>query len=416
MMLSVEKPQLCQEILRFPGGIHCVCLNNESLPRVILKLPANFLLPIKVNNGFNIYVTPVELSGEASLGLMCAFFEDADSPLVSWRLLDSSDETQDLLYALTKHEALVHLFDDQNRELLGYRAGIDVPLMAKARLDHVKYPIFTHENVHSAHEQAMSWFGLRNEQDDAEAIQIRFKESLFPDDLAILDMRPDRYQYHGSKGYGFTSLERTDPGRHQEVDIINLLQRVFRSNQIYHAPKRHYDNEEIADVIVITDTSCLIVQAKDSPNTVQTLNRTLERKRRVSAHMLNSALNQLSGAINYIDKTRPLRMLVENKEVSIDLSNRNVLSLAVVRELFVDMYDEYSNALFNFFDQINLPCIALDYAELHSYTTFCKSEEAFLGAYFQVFDNARQLKTFPRLRFGVNDVNTLLRDQGKSET
>lgn len=415
MMLSVEKPQLCKEILRFPGGIHCVCLNDESLPRVILKLPANFLLPIKVNNGFNIYTTPVELSGEATLGLMCAFFEDADSPLVSWRLLDSSDETQDLLYAFTKHEVLVHLFDDQNRELLGYRAGIDVPLMAKARLDHIKYPTFTHENVHSAHEQAMAWFGLRSEQDDAEAIQIRFKESLFPDDLAVLDMRPDLYQYHGSKGYGFTSLERTDPGCHQEVDIINLLQRVFRSDQIYHAPKRHYDNEEIADVIVITDTSCLIMQAKDSPNTEQTLNRTLERKRRVSTHMLTSALKQLSGAVNYIDRTRPLRMIIEDKEISIDISNRNVLSLAVVRELFVDMYDEYSQALFKFFDQISLPCIALDYPELHNYTSFCKSEEAFLGAYFQVFDNARRLQSFPRLRFGVNDVENLLSDQSESE-
>jgi len=81
----------------------------------------------------------------------------------------------------------------------------------------------------------------------------------------------------------------------------------------------------------------------------------------------------------------------------------------VVRELFVDMYDKYSEALFNFFDEINLPCIALDYGELHEYTTFCRDEASFLGAYFQVFDKARELDSFPRLRFGVRDVEELWR-------
>ncbi|MFK1438037.1 hypothetical protein ACIU0H_30880 [Pseudomonas aeruginosa] len=414
MMLSIEKPELCQEILAFPGGIHCIRLSGESTPRIILKLPANYLLPMKVNKGFKIYAVPVDVSGNSSVGLMCAFFEDADSPLVCWRLLDSSDETRVLLHALTKHEVLVHLFDDQNRELLGYRAKIDLPLMAKVRLEHARFPDFTHESFHVAHEQATAWFGLRNVQDDDEAIQFTFTESLFPEDLVVLDMRHELYKFHGSQGFGFTSLEREDPGRYQEMDIINLLHRVFSPEQIYHAPKRHYDQEEIADVIVIADTACLIVQAKDAPNTEKTLNRTLERKRLASTHMLKGALKQLSGAVKYIDRNRPLRMLVDDQEISIDIGNRNVLSLAVVRELFIDMYEEYSQELFGFFNDIHLPCIALDYAELHSYTSFCQDEGSFLGAYFQVFDNARTLGSFPRLRFGVNDVKNLLRDQDPS--
>ena len=416
MMLSVEKPEICQEILRFPGGIHCVRLNGESTPRIILKLPVNYLLPLKINKGFKIYAIPVDVSGNSSVGLMCAFFEDVDNPLVCWRLLDSSDETRDLLYALLKHEVLVHLFDDQNRELLGYRAQIDLPLMAKVRIEHARFPDFTHENFHVAHEQAMVWLGLRSAQDDDEAIQFKFTESLFPEDLVVLDMRQDLFKFHGSKGFGFTSLERDDPGRYQEMDIINLLHRVFRPEQIYHAPKRYYDQEEIADVIVITDATCLIVQAKDAPNTEQTLNRTLERKRLASTHMLKGALRQLSGAVKYIDRNRPLRLIVDGKEISMDIENRNILSLAIVRELFIDMYEEYSQALFGFFDEIKLPCIALDYAELHSYTSFCRDEGSFLGAYFQVFDNARALGSFPRLRFGVNDVKNLLRSQEISGT
>lgn len=415
MMLSIEKPELCQQILQFPGGIHCIRLPGENRPRIILKLPANYLLPIKINKNFKIYAVPVDVSGSSSIGLMCAFFEDADNPLVCWRLLDSGSETLDLLHALTKHEVLLHLFDDQNRELLGYLAEIDMPLMAKIRLEHARNPDLTHESYNVAHEQATAWFGLRSTQDDAEAIHIRVIEPLFPEDLTVLDMRPDLHKFHGSKGYGFTSLERTDPGLYQERDIINLLQRVFRPDQIYHAPKRYYDKEEIADIVVITDTTCLIIQAKDAPNTELTLNRTLQRKRLASTHMLKDALKQLSGAVKYVDRNRPLRMLMGEQKISIDLGKRNVLSLAIVRELFVDMYDEYSQELFRFFDEINLPCIALDYAELHSYTSFCKDESSFLGAYFQVFDNARRLKSFPRLRFGMNDAKALLRDQGSSE-
>lgn len=411
MMLSIEKPDLCREILRFPGGIHCIRLNGESLSRIILKLPITYLLPAKINQGFKIYTVPVAISERTSVGLMCAFFDDADSPLVSWRLLSDDKDTLDLLHALTKREVLIHLFDEQNRELLGYRAQIDVPLRAKIRLEHVKYLDITHDNVNVAHADAMRWFGLRNKDDDAEAIQLCFMESLFPEDLLVLDTRPEMYQFHGGKGFGSTLLERHEPGPHQELDIILLLQRTFRPEQIYHSPKRHYDKEEIADVIVITDNVCLIIQAKDSPNTELTLNRTLVRKQKTSVKQLNEALGQVSGALNYIDKTRPLRMFVNGRDVSINIGNRNVLSLVVVRELFSSSYDEYSEAILKSIRQFNLPCIALDYAELHTYTSFCTSEDSFFEAYFQVFNFALENEYFPRLRFGVNDVKALQQDQ-----
>lgn len=408
-MLSIEEPQLCKEILGYPGGIHCVRLSGESTPRIILKLPVSWLLPAKVGQGFKVYVVPVEVGGNSTLGLMCAFADDADCPLVSWRLLDRSNDALDLVHALTRRDVLVHLFDEQSRELLGYRAQIEVPLIARIRLEHAGFTENTHESLHAAHEQAEQWFSLRSEEDDADAIQISFLEPLFPEDLVIIDTRQDLYQFNGAKGRGHTSLERKEPGPYQEIDIILLLQRVFEPQQIYHGPKRCHDGEEIADVIVITDDTCLIVQAKDSPNTEQTLSRTLKRKKLASEHMLNSALKQLKGAVNYIDRTRPLRMLMDGEEIIIDIGNRNVLSLVLVRELFVDMYDEYSRALFDFFNNINLPCIALDYGELHQYTTFCRDEASFLGAYFQVFDSARELNSFPRLRFGLRDVEQLRR-------
>lgn len=412
MMLTILAPATAKEALRFPGGIHCVQLSGESIPRIILKLPTNFLLSMKVNKGFKIYVVPVEVSGKATVGLLCAFFDDADSPLTCWRLLDNSDDTLDLLHALSKREGLVHIFDEQNRELLGYSAEIDMPLVSKIRLEHAGFSDLDHKSFQIAHEQATAWVGLRSTQDDEDAIQVSFTESLFPEDVMIMDMRQDQYTFHGSKGFGFTALEREEPGLYQEMDIINLLHRVFRPEQIYHAPKRFYDKEEIADVIVITDSTCLIVQAKDSPNTEQSQKRTLERKKLMSVKMLSGALTQVSGAVKYIVRNRPFRMLVNDQEISMDLGDRQILSLAVVREMFIDTYTEYSQELFSLFEEINFPCIALDYAELHSYTSYCGDESRFLGAYFQVFNFAISHGSFPRLRFGVEDARRLMREQG----
>ncbi|MBU9558705.1 hypothetical protein [Burkholderia multivorans] len=169
-----------------------------------------------------------------------------------------------------------------------------------------------------------------------------------------------------------------------------MLQRVFKPQQIYHAPRRHYDNEEIADVIVITDDLCLIVKAKDSPNTEKTLQRTLKRKKLMSVHQINDALKQVVGAVGYADATRPFRMIAGEREVCVDISKHYLRSLVIVRELLIDTYAEYSKSLFSAFDQTKLPCIALNYAELHKYTTFCPNQRSFLGAYFQVFDAARE--------------------------
>lgn len=141
---------------------------------------------------------------------------------------------------------------------------------------------------------------------------------------------------------------------------------------------------------------------------LNTLDRTMARKRKKAIGQLEEGLRQFAGAINYLKRTRPLRMQMEEGEIAVDLDNRNVLGLVVVRELFNDSYDAYSSALFESLDKTGQPCIALDYPELQQYATYCNNEELFLGAYFQVFDAAHQHSEFPRLRFGLNDAKKLM--------
>jgi len=394
-MSSIEFARFLQQVVGFPFGIHCSHVVGETMPRIILKLSVSYILPAKIKNGFKIYVVPVDNRGVASVCLMCAFFDDADEPLTLMRHLENDEDSGILRRALARSKVLVHLFDEHNNELLGYRATVLLPPLTKVRLASAKFPPLTHETANSIGEQANEWFSMRKASDDAEAIHIRFEESLYPHDVSIAN-----------------AIERADPGLHQEQDIVKLLQRVFQPDQIYHSPRRHDDNKEIADVIVITDALVLVVQAKDSPNTEGSMNRLMERKRLAAVKMLKNAISQLSGAVRYIDRTDPLRMVVNGGEKSFNVRKHNVLSLAVVRELFNNDYAEYSEQLFGFFDEVGLPCIALDYPELLRYTTFLKDEEAFVGAYLQVFDKARELRTFPRLRFGINDAKAIFGDGG----
>ena len=403
-MFSVFHPEIAQEALRYPAGIQGFRIRGEPTPFFIVKMLHQYLLTAKMNKGFKVYVVPLNVSGIVTVGLITAFFEDPESPLTVWTPLANEPASKELVAALLSGELKVHLFDEHNRELLGYAASVDIPLKAKVLLAYAKLYDLSHQTAHELSDAAEAWFSTRTPQEDAEAISIRFDEPLFPEEMEIMDMHHHRYSFHGSKGFSQMSLVKTEPGQFQEIDVILLLQRIFHPHQIFHAPKRVYDREEIADVIVITDELCLIIQAKDSPNTEKMLQNSLERKHLKALKQLKEGMRQASGAIGYLDRIRPFRMLIDDRVIELDLGNRQILSLIVVRELFQDSYADYSRLLFDLFKQIDLPCIALDYAELHRYTSYCEGADEFINAYFQVFDFARENGQFPRLRFGVKDL------------
>jgi hypothetical protein len=139
------------------------------------------------------------------------------------------------------------------------------------------------------------WFGLRKEADDEAAIAIDFGDALFPEDLLIQDARPGAHAFHGNRGFSHTTLVREEPGSYQEHDIVHLLERIFRPEQIYLNPLRTTDREEIADIIVITDVRVLLIQAKDSPDTAQVLSNTIDRKRATVMKSLKKAIEVPSG-------------------------------------------------------------------------------------------------------------------------
>jgi hypothetical protein len=282
--------------------------------------------------------------------------------------------------------------------MLGFRARLTISDEYKDWVQRAVFPSMHGLMQSSILNLLTDWFSRSGPEDDAGALTVQFEESLFPDEYVYFDMRAENNSYQGSKGFSHTFLERPEPGEFQERDIINLLQRTFPAECIYSSPLRTYDKEEVVDVMVVTDSSVLLIQAKDSPNIEKILSNTLARKRATTNGALKKAIGQASGAMGYLKKGSPMVVVMDGNEVLIEYKGKNIYSLIIVKELFDDDYDVYTPPMLDLAYKTGAPCIALSYSELHEYTTHLVGDAAFFEAYMKVFAYGVDNGVFPRLR------------------
>ncbi|MBY0475108.1 MAG: hypothetical protein K2Q13_08635 [Nitrosomonas sp.] len=401
-MLTILYPSLMPTIQKMPGGILPICLDDEECPIFIVKAPKEYILAAKINASFKIYLVPVIIDNQQTFGLVTAFFDDEDEPLIIKTPLFADDFSLALFESLKNGRINVHFFDELSRERLVYRAQATIPVDTQKKIDEVTLLGFSFPNARTIINEIERWFGLRTSFDDARAISVSLSESVYDEDFIILDVRPEPHTYHGSRGFSHTILEREEPGSYQEEDIAQCLLLVFPPEQIYINPKRVYDKEEMCDILVITDTKLLIIQAKDSPNIEQISRQKLSRKRSNVLNALEKAINQIKGAVGYYRRIESrLEFLINGKQYSINTKELEVKALVVVKELFNDQYGEYSSLLLDFFRDKAVSCIALDYPELYQFCSRLQNEDAFFEAYNTVMTHAVKYGEYPRLRLGL---------------
>lgn len=369
-------------------------------------MPHQYLLTSRMNRGFKIYVVPLERQGSSTIGLVSAFFDDIDNPLTVWTPIAHEPHAQALLQTLQISRIFVRMVDEHNRELLAYEAMIDIPPIASARITSAKLYPTAHDIDLDTRKLGETWFGMRSTADDEQAITVSFLNPLYEEDRKFRDERPELFTFHGSAGFAEVSLVRLEPGQFQEMDILLMLQRIFNPQQIYHAPLRKNDREEICDVLVVADDYILIIQAKDSPNTEKMLSSSFDRKRSKAKSQLDDGCNQVAGAIGYLKRTHPLQFIVDKKIVSVEIEDKEVLSLVVIRERITYDYQHYSARLMRLHQKIGIPCLGIGFVELTQYCTFCDGPDGFRKAYWSVFNDGIKTGVFKQLRFGVKDLYT----------
>lgn len=400
-MLTILHPEIMPLVRDLPMGLMPCWFPKDSRPKLVVKASKETLLAAKMNLGFKIYIVPLLISDVRTIGLVTAFFDDQDEPLVITTPMFKEAPEHDLRRLLIGGDFDVHFFNENSHELLGYEAKV---LCAASTRDHLQSSAllgFDLASARSAIDQMGMWFGLRTDSDDLAAISVAFGESLVPDDIFIQDMRPENHSYQGSRPFSFTQLHREEPGAFQERDIVQLLSRVFAPEEIYLNPLRVTDKEEIADILVITRSRAIFVQAKDSPNVEKILRNSISRKKATTVKALTKAIDQMRGAFRYARSKSPMQMIVGESIVEISLEGLELRALIVVKELFTDEYSVYSPPLLSLAKELSVSCIPLDYPELHMYTMHLDDEGDFVEAWDRVFTHGVQTGMFPRLRFGL---------------
>lgn len=398
-MLTILHPHLLPAIQSFPAGLMVLMPEKADRLVLIVKGMKEAILAARIKHSFAVYVAPVNVDGVDSIALITAFFDIPDEPLVVRSPLFAEDaHSQHLVRMLQAPEIDVHFFDEHAREMLAYRAEISLPAVTRSRLEQAQFGEYAHDVWRGVDDQMQSWFSVRTETDDLEAVSVQLVKSLMPEDIAVIDATFANNSYVGAALATSTVLVRHEPGLLQEYDIALLLQRIFTPEQIIRGPLRIYDKEEVADILVVTEDHLIFIQAKDSPNTEQVLANPISRKRATAFKSLKKAIAQLRGAIRYARRQDPMPTVIDGQELTLHVAGLHWRAIAVVKELFNDEFASYSPPVSQLARETGVPSIALDYSELNMYTANLSSEESFVAAIDKVFNIGRERGELPRLR------------------
>ena len=401
-MFTLKHPELMPAVKDLVGGLMSFIVADNDLPILVIKVPKEYILSSRINRFIKLYLVSIDIEGQRTFGLVTAFFDDDDEPLVVKTPLFRDSLIIDLLDLLSNEYIEIYFFDELSRERLVYRAKISVPEEAKKKMNEISLLAPSLPTIRKMIDQLDKSFGCRSSVDDEEAILIYLDESVYGEDIFIQDTRQNNHSYHGARGYSHTMLEREEPGSYQEEDIIQCLLLVFSPEQIYLSPNRVYDNEEMCDILVITDKTILIIQAKDSPNIERISKQKLGRKRKNVLSALKKAIKQVKGAIGYYRRdSGSLELLIDDERRLIATASLKIRSMIIVKELFDDQYIEYSTSILDIHHSKDVPCIPLDYPTFYQFCKNSPTEEDFFGTYDIVMSWAIERGQYPKPRFGL---------------
>ena len=389
MKLTVTNPEVLDTLVDMPVGLWPIRRLGDSRMILVVKNSREAAQTARLRKGFRFYLVPVHAGSVATYGLLTAFFDDNDEPLAIRTPLFHEEITRDFVLLLSSDAFYVHFFDEHNRELLGFRAENPDAHRFRVLSNTIRFASPTLDRARQVLDEMQSWFGARSPSDDAAAFTVHLWERLFPDNLE-------------------ENVE--NPGDLNEPDIANALHQSFGSDNVFANPIRADNEREFVDVLVATDKTLLLVQAKDSPSDESALNRKIDRKKATAAHHVSRATRQLKGSINHLRSGDPIEIYTEKKSREVSMSGRDVFGLVIVKELFDPERPTCSPPVLSVFNDTGIPCLLLDHTEFHQLTFFRTTEESFVEALKDIFSAACAHGVFPRSRFGLRTGKTVVYD------
>jgi len=389
------QPEVLGLLRKFALGLHPFRVGDKHI--LVVKASKEVILTARERKGFSFFVAPVSVGGVDSFVLMTAFYDDQVEPLTITSPFLANDPVTPYFIDLFKgSEFEVYFFDEQNREWLSFKAACDLSGLVKTLRESV---YIEKDHWREMIRQAEHWFIRRGPEDDEASFKVKMIESIFTERLMVFDTVKPRYDFMGASEFSTTTLDRDEAGSYQEWDIALLMRRVFASKNVYLSPYKVSDKKELVDVLVVSDEVVYLIQAKDSPNTVQTLGTSVERKRNRSIAQVKEASKQLQGAITYCKRNPNLALTLNNEPLQLDIRDKSIIGIEVIKEVFPDAMEEYSEIIFELMAKVEKNVVVFDYPELAQMTLYCPEENLFLAAIRQILDATGERGQLVRLRY-----------------
>lgn len=397
MMLTIEHPEILPQLNLLQYGLWPFKEPDGGVG-LIVKVPKEAILAARLNDEFKIYLLEDHTGERSHLGLITAFFDDHDEPLVIKSLqYDGDAHLTDLTALLSQAEFNVHFFDEHDREMLGARARNPSSDRFRKTIATATFHDFAQDTFEILISRLEDRFSVRDAADDDLAFTIKLGERLFPDDFVLLDGREEAYRFHGAdSSLAANRLDREEPGPFQERDIAVMMGRIYDGSAILLNPVRDDTGKELTDILVYDDRAILFIQAKDSPNTEASLRRSIDRKRAAVRGHIHKAARQLTGALSHAKRAGVLKVRRPDGPVELPVGDRDLIGLVVVSELFDDDYAACSCPVLQVVRDTECAAILIDYRGLHIMAQTLRSPTRFTHGLAQMFEVAIDKGEFPK--------------------
>lgn len=157
-----------------------------------------------------------------------------------------------------------------------------------------------------------------------------------------------------------------------------MFRRFLSPEQVILNPFRRGSDREYADLVCATQSTVIVIQAKDSPTNARAMARSLERKRRASQAQLKAALGQITGAFRYTDGGEPVPLTCNGDDIDLYVNGRALLGLAVIKEIFPTQADDILSAIEKF-RSAGRKLAILDFPALSTFVHHFPDEERFVS-------------------------------------
>ena len=377
---SVSHPAVPQMPADFKVGLLPTRDTASYRMILIVKAMREIAATARLRKFFRFYLVPLRAGDVDTFGLISAFFDNPDEPLIVRTPLFDDELAPEFVQILSSDSFDIHFYDEHNRKLIGFRAKNPDATRFRHFVNTIQFVPDTLEFARQFVDDMILWFGTRSTAEDDASLRIDLLETLPPDNLS--------------------EQSQTSPGDLNEPDIEMCLHRAFNHDKVYRNPLRADDRREFVDVLVATNRTVLLIQAKDSPVTEAALGRTIDRKQATTYKHVRKAAAQLKGSINHLRSDSSIDIIADGQPCELHMSGREVFGLVIVKELFDPERSACSRPVLSVLEETDVPCLLLDYAEFQELTFFRPTEESLVGTLKQMFAAAREHGLFPRSRFG----------------